>query len=202
MTEAELGQRLERVERMNRRLMRGGLAALVLLVALGGIYAERPVPTVIKSHDFDVVDAAGKVRIRMNVGANGEPNIILANAESKPRIVMEVRANGEPGIILADAESKAGIKIGIDERNRFIQLEDTNGKPSAAILVEPREGPSIVIGASHGIPHAMISVGPKGGPEIGLLDAQGTRAMMLIDPQGKARISLFNAHHNLVWSAP
>lgn len=62
MTDAEVMKRLEKVERDNRGLKRGGLTLLVLLVALTTIYAVRPVPDVIKAHKFEAVDGAGKVR--------------------------------------------------------------------------------------------------------------------------------------------
>ena len=62
MTDTELARRLEKLERDNRRFKRLGFAALVLVSALGAIYATRPVPDVIKARSFRVVDAAGVVR--------------------------------------------------------------------------------------------------------------------------------------------
>lgn len=61
MTEADLVNRLEKLERDNRRFKRLALAALVLPIALVSIYATRPVPQKITAHEFDVVDSAGKV---------------------------------------------------------------------------------------------------------------------------------------------
>jgi hypothetical protein len=65
MTDTELARRLEKLERDNRRLKRSLLGVLVLLAALAGIYATRPVPEKITTHEFDMVDASGKVRVRI-----------------------------------------------------------------------------------------------------------------------------------------
>jgi hypothetical protein len=62
MTETELVQRLERLERDNRRLSRIGAAALVLATALSAIHATQPVPGKITARELDIMDSAGRVR--------------------------------------------------------------------------------------------------------------------------------------------
>lgn len=62
MPDTEITQRLEKLERENRRLRRGGLALLAALVAFTAIYATRPIPDVIEAHKFVVVDSSGKRR--------------------------------------------------------------------------------------------------------------------------------------------
>lgn len=81
MTEAELTKRLEKLERDNRRLKRGGLALLAMLVTLTTIYATRPVPDVIKAHEFDVVDTAGKTLATLDA-KGGYGYVLLKSAHS------------------------------------------------------------------------------------------------------------------------
>lgn len=77
MIEAELIQRLEKLERDNRRLKRLGVAALVLTAAFGAVYAARPIPDIIKAHAFVAVDAAGVGRVAMYGTSPAGPVILL-----------------------------------------------------------------------------------------------------------------------------
>ena len=62
MTETELVQRLERLDRDNRRLKTIGAAVLVLAAALGAIYATQPVPQKITARELDILDSGGRMR--------------------------------------------------------------------------------------------------------------------------------------------
>lgn len=77
MADTELAKRLEKLERDNTRLKRGGLALLVLLVALTTIYATRPVPDVIKAHKFEAVDSAGAPQVVVGAVSPNGPWISL-----------------------------------------------------------------------------------------------------------------------------
>lgn len=65
MSERDLAERMEKLERDNRRLKRTGVGLFVVLVALTTVYATRPVPDVIKAHEFDVVDNKGRVAVKL-----------------------------------------------------------------------------------------------------------------------------------------
>lgn len=71
MNEAELIERLVRLERDNRRFKSAGLAVLVFAVALRAVYATRPIPAVVKAHAFEAIDISGNVGGEMAVGAGG-----------------------------------------------------------------------------------------------------------------------------------
>lgn len=94
MPDTELTRRLEKLERDNRRLKRGGLALLAMLVALTTIYATRPVPDVIKAHKFEVLDSAGKVRISMYLGTMHWPEIGLSDAKGNEDAQLYVADDG------------------------------------------------------------------------------------------------------------
>ena len=78
MTEMELVQRLERLERDNRRLKRLGAAALTMAAALGAIYATRPAPEKVTAREFDLVDSSGALRAQVGTTRDGGSQIILS----------------------------------------------------------------------------------------------------------------------------
>lgn len=113
MTEADLLNRLEKLERDNRRLKRSVLVALVIVGLTGTIAASRPTPKAIRAHEFDVVDNSGNVRATMNFIPSGESGVAVYDAKGHPRAVMAVAPSGSPSLALSDSEGRgsAGITI-------------------------------------------------------------------------------------------
>jgi hypothetical protein len=93
MTPEDIAQRLEKLERDNRRLKGFAVGVLVLAAGLSAIYATQPVPEKITAHEFLVIDHSGNGRLMMGVG----------NSQAK---------NGDeiewPLVALTDATGKAG----------------------------------------------------------------------------------------------
>jgi hypothetical protein len=100
MADGELIERLEKLERDNRRLKRLGLASLVLATALLAAYAAscsrvremsgaQNVPEKIAAREFDLVDGSGRVRVRIDMGCFGTtdcwPGITLFDEKGKAR---------------------------------------------------------------------------------------------------------------------
>ena len=124
MSESELVERLERLERAHRRLKGCALAGLVLASALATIYAAQPVPFVVTAHAFEVVDQSGKRRVLMDTAFG--PYVALFDVEGKPRASMYVAASGEPSIELFDAKGRA--RVSVDPSGLpHITLADANG---------------------------------------------------------------------------
>jgi hypothetical protein len=113
MTETELIERLEKLERSNRRLKSLGMAALGLAVALGLVAATRPIPNVIRAHEFEMVDNAGKVRIRMAVS----PLVPSASAGAD--------------ISLFDGTGRKGEDLNVNKFGGGIYLLDSRGNFTA-----------------------------------------------------------------------
>jgi len=165
MTDTGLARRLEKLERDNRRHKRSWMGVLVLLAALGGIYAEQPIPTVIKAHVFELTDSAGKVRIEMKPG-----EIRFFDDQGVPRVAMGI-SSGEPLLLL---EGKSGT-VGLDTTSRLgtpgVWLLDAKGKLRAAMQIVG-DGSMIRLSGSDGEGHVTLSQFPDG-PLISLADAQG-----------------------------
>ncbi len=123
MAEKELIERLEKLERDNRRLKGFAVATLILAAALGAIYATQPVPDVIKAHEFEAVDSTGRVRARM-----GAPIIWLTDAQGKTRPIMHFDPGDGFGIALYDAQGKDRADMGLlPSGSPSITLRDPQG---------------------------------------------------------------------------
>jgi hypothetical protein len=122
MSERDLIERLEKLERDNRRLKGLALAPLVLATALATIYATQPVSPVIEAHMFIVVDDSGRKRMTLS-----ENLIMLYDAQGKPRAMMSLDPWGA-AIVLSDAEGKASALLNVTpEGQPSITLGDRQG---------------------------------------------------------------------------
>ena len=99
MTDNEFAHRLEKLERDNRRLKRIAAAGFALAAVLGVIYSVacssgsnsagiKPDADKVTAREFDVVDGAGKVRVKIAMncpsGSDCQPQIQLFDANGKP----------------------------------------------------------------------------------------------------------------------
>ena len=126
MTETELVERLERLERAHRRLKGFALAALVLATALATIYATEPVPPTITAHQFYVVDNSGKLRVRMGMWA-GAPSVMLFDVQGNVGATVEAAPEGA-SVELMDAQGIARASLQVTRSgDSHIELWDSQG---------------------------------------------------------------------------
>jgi hypothetical protein len=192
MSNTELVERLERLERDNRRLKGFAIAALALAVALTTIYATQPVPQRVTAHEFDVVDSSGRARVSMGM-ALGEPSVSLSDAQGKVRAEMSIGPSGGPSICLTDAEGQPRVSMGIASRNVFISIYDAAGNGRASMGFSPSGGP--VIGVSDAQDKSAIAMGLNPEGELGLtFQAAKDRASVDIHvaPSGSPRIEFLD----------
>ena len=198
MTETELANRLEKLERDNRRLKRLGAAALVLAAALGAIYATRPVPEKITAREFDVVDDAGRVRIRLST-TPGETSVRVLDAQGHSAASMEERpgsswvmaGNFGGNAAMLDSSATFGSEVSVSYSPWHVVSAGKSGKalrdavssyltrvvsaPSVSMSVSPSGVSSVGLYDSEGKGLTEMDVLPSGEPSITLRDAQGFR---------------------------
>ncbi len=173
MSETELAERLETLERDNRRLKCGGLALLVILVALTTIYATRPVPDVIKAHEFDLVNNQEKVTAELGVPPQDLPQVSV-NAQGK----LEVSRPTYPNIPQLSFYDSSGKRVTEVSRNGF--LAKGNGKTEVVITANSFNYANV---QGHAIPQAAVSVVDGANQTTLESDADGAR-LVLDDQQG------------------
>lgn len=171
MTDPELLARIEKLERDNRQLKRLGAAACALVGALGLVAAARPLPNVIKAHEFEVVNGAGKARIRL-----------YATPISASVDVLDAQGNTTASMEAFDWLRSSYITAGQD------------GEDNAVIASGPRFGSYVGVGYA---PHYNSAIKGKSGTA--LRDAlksyskrllNGPSVGMGLSPAGTANISI------------
>jgi hypothetical protein len=113
MTETELVERLEKLERAHRRFKGFAVAALVLATALATIYATQPVPHKIAAHRFEVVDDSGQVRVEIGV-SSGIAFVATHAADGAAGAFMGTGTSGNPYVTISDPNTKGAIHMNVD----------------------------------------------------------------------------------------
>lgn len=176
MTEAELIERIQRLERANGRLWftaMGALALLAVAVGFRAAYAAPAVPQKITAHEFDVVDRSGNVRIRLDTQKNGFAMVQVLDTAG---VVQAQMIDG--------SESGPSVALGFHKITSLPPgIQPGSMTPDIAIGDQSRLGPMI----SLSLPGSMLGPGVSIGvtskrPGIMLTDSKG---------HGRAAISLF-----------
>ncbi|MGH9448205.1 MAG: hypothetical protein ACRD3O_21165 [Terriglobia bacterium] len=225
MTETELTNRLERLERDNRRLKGLGVAALVLAAALGAVYAARPVPEKITAREFDVADASGNVRIRLSVSKLGEAGVTILDRTGVARAAMTLTPLG-PLIGLGLHKLHGVPRAPLGAMAWSVTIEDSPFGPaimlgrdapaaSVGMGVSPSGQPSIELTGPKASDRARMSLSPGGAPTVELSDSEGYSldlgSMSVVAPTtgtteqtSAASIVMFgnDKKHHVIWRAP
>ena len=197
MSERELLERLERLETSNRRMKRSTLTAVVLAVALGGVYATRPVPNIIKTHAFELVDSSGNVRVAMDAGTrsihesgitlydnngrgriaidvalNGTPEMVFADKQQTGRLVLDEEAGG-PNITMYSPQHKPGVEITDYPPNPAIWIDDEQGDPREKMYMDWSGEPMMTIAGSKDKSGVKVGLSASGRPLVRITDAKG-----------------------------
>src|SRR5437879_6012790 len=101
----DLAQRVERLERENRRLKRAGLVALALaavLVLTGRARSSR----VMEANRFVLRDTSGRVRAELKTEEDLSPRLVLLDSHGASRAWLDLSKKGEPTLRFWDAMGK------------------------------------------------------------------------------------------------
>jgi hypothetical protein len=165
-------ERLERLEKENRRLRMLVLALIVLagagvaLSAVSGVRAQAPAwRRTVEAEKFVLRDSSGKRRAVLGMAA-GAPDLILYDASGKTRASLDM-FGGEPGLEFYDASDTKRVWLDGSADGPSLTLRDSGGFES-------------VIG------HVALQT-PTTGSQIS---------------SSAASIHLFNKAGNVIWAAP
>lgn len=139
-------ERIERLERNNRRLMAGLVAAVLLGIGVAATPTKSGVDAVaeLRAQKFILVDDNGKTRAALSVSQAG------------------------PGLGLLDANGVLRATLGVNMGEPMLGLFDRNGEPCAGLTVS-KEGTGLSLADEHGKLRAVLGV-TKAGPELELYD--------------------------------
>jgi hypothetical protein len=161
-------QRIDELERQNRRFRSSGAAvlatAIVLLVVCAGLLATNcagakstPKPGVLTGSEFRLVDSSGTTRAVLTM-ENGNPVLRFLSEQGKPRAM-----------------------VGLTQFGPILSFVRENGRPGASLGVS-RSVSSMAFGDSAGHPRIMLVVDSTGAPTIALRDTTGHTAWTAPEP--------------------
>ncbi len=147
-----LAERVNRLERENRRLKQCGLA-LLSLAGVGLLMGQAaPRANVVQAQRVVIVDEEGNERIVM-AAAKDQANIFLKNGRGQSSVVLSV-AKDSAGLSVTDAEGKMRVNLAKDLRpggGAGLWLYDELGNPRYVAGVD-RRGPNIILLDENGKP--------------------------------------------------
>jgi hypothetical protein len=175
-------QRLEKVERQNRRLKIAGIAALVLLMltmaGLGVLWTHpQPPGSRLEAEELVIRGKGGVARARLG-GEAGTVRLDLLDQEGKPRAVLALAANGEPSLSLTGRDQEVKARLG--EKQGTMRLEWlAQGKPRLTLSLGPEGRPSLVMLDQNQKTRADLALGADDEPGLNFLDQEGNLRVAL-----------------------
>jgi hypothetical protein len=169
--EQSLIERLERLEKQNRRFKQAGFVLVLILVAFGTMAQQPPLNTEVKAQKFSLHDSSGKTR-GMFFTREGQSILILSDRNGEPRLTLTVGADGSPAVGLFEPGDKIRAELPLtnngprfvlyskDEKEQVLLNMGKNGQPQLGFL-DKNKLPRVVIGAA-GDQWVVGTYGPKG----------------------------------------
>lgn len=175
---ASIEERIQKLERQNRRMKLVGLGLVIVVGATG------------------VLSSAASNAARVDVGNSSATiraaGFVLVDAQGRERASLEMR-NGQPQLVMNNSDGAFAAGIGVALSGPQIVLDDLNGKTRARLIVSSN-GPALFLDDPNEQPRIMLDALPNG-PELDLFGAKGQRratlgalsdepGLGLYDPQG------------------
>jgi hypothetical protein len=218
-------ERLEKLERQNRRLKRGGI--IVVLLALGWVVMSQARRSrTIEAQEFDLKDAQG--RLRASLAVNGDftdLSLFSENAEEAARLTgsehgAELHLWG-PGHAFAtlDVADSAGSGLHLHHANSWAGVLAAQDSADLTLSTPEAQDSKSVIGVSRqayrvGADASFTTLGvDQDGPYVDLKDQKGFEAQLgnvhLESPHtglslqtSAAAVRLFGKDGKVIWRAP
>jgi hypothetical protein len=206
-------ERLEKLERQNRRMKLAGLGAMVIagaFVLMGQASGPRTPPEV-RAKSFVLVDAKGETRARLYMSASAKgPELTLLDANGNARAEMDAFSDS-PELALSDAKGKVRARLVAWPDGPGLALSDAKGKVRARLVAWP-DGPGLILNDANENSRVVLGA-DSDGPGLWLGDANGFETDIgvtgLVTPAtgethttSAASIVLFGKDGKVLWSAP
>jgi hypothetical protein len=174
-----LSERLDILERQNRRWRIAALLAMIGLLAVFAM-AQTSTPHVVnadrvRAREFQLIDSAGKQRAALSI-VKGEPGLALLDDGGKLKAILAV-AGREPWLGLFDGAGKVRAKLDVTGGIPALALVGDAGAAKMILGVEG-EHPALLLADTAGKVRAKLHV-TEGGPELLLYDADGNMRAFL-----------------------
>jgi len=178
--ETVLLERMDRIERENRRLKRFGSMMMVAMAVVLGLaaavfwYTGRfgiagAVPQNIVARQFTLRNADGTTRGTWGVAEDGTVRLMLSDGKGRARVRLSLLADGSAGLSFADTADHKLVVLG--------SLPDQTS--------------SFVISSGAGVPRAVLGVSGAGAANLVFADQGGaTKTSVGVDAKGKGAFTV------------
>jgi len=220
-----LTDRVEKLERQNRRMKQAGTIILILAAAVV-LMRQAPTTRTVEANEFVLRDANGRMRAMLKADED-LAGLSFFDANEKPRVSLSV--DGETAI-LAFADANENLRAGLSVHEGMaaaLAFYDANGKVQAGLVVSggdsvltvsDNEGFQTVIGtadfetskttaASVSLlgtdkkPQAILSL-TDFGPGLILREGNGEATTILVVEPGSPSLSMKDEDGKVLWEAP
>lgn len=142
-------QRVERLERAQRRWRRLASGAAVGLLAVG-LMGQKPAPRTVEAERFVLRDAAGRARAELVV--DGEQSVALR---------------------FKDADSMPRLSIGTENGAAVLVLNEQGGRVRAGLVTLSHGAPALTFYDNNGRNRAELALTREGAPALTITDRDG-----------------------------
>jgi hypothetical protein len=204
-----MAQRLEKLERQNRRLMQVGVLALAFLFSVVWMGQAPRKLRPIEADRFTLKDSDGKKRAELLIeesgpglvlydttgrrigrfgGVSNGAGLSLQSIEGGARLSLASQPEG-PHLLLFDPSGKFRTELGAGEKGPYVLLHDSNGSPRAALVLD-NEQPRLQLSDSAGFT-AILGSNP-------LVTADSPA----VQKTHAASLLFFGKEREILWRAP
>ena len=171
--EGRIVNRLEQLERDNRRLRRYTTTMLIVVAMVLGLgtamlwYSVRSglpgSPVTISARQFVLRDSDGNVRGLWGLDDGGAVRLSLSDAGERQRVRLSLLQDGSAGLSLADtADRKLAVLGLLPDYTTNLALTDPQGIPRAVLGVAPDGSSNLVFADRSGATRAGLGVDSRG----------------------------------------
>lgn len=203
MSEAKmesLVRRLERVERENRRLKRGAVAVVGVIVAAILMGQGGSKIRIIEAEGFKLVDAAGVPRGGLFTFPDGSVGLALSDKDGKAKAMLHVGADKSTILRLTDKDGNARVGLAVEPEGKIAGLVflTPSGKEQAAFRTNTNGATDLQLYDKGGGPRAALGLAPDGPVALGLFDKDGTiKAGSAVEADGTAGFNLYGKNQDI-----
>jgi len=179
-TEIVLIERMEQIERENRRLRSAGRTMLVGMAILLGItfavfiYSGSfgaGVARNVTARQFTVLDSKGTSRGTWGIADDGAVRFILSDQAGRPRVRVSLLPDGSSGISLADTSDRKLLVLGaLPDLSTSFVMSDHGGVPRAVLGMSANGSANLVFADRDGATKAGLGVDGRGQGSFTLAD--------------------------------
>jgi hypothetical protein len=179
-TEIVLIERMEQIERENRRLRRFGTTMLVGMAVVIGVTLAvflysgsfgAGVAQNVTARQFTIRDAKGTSRGTWGVTEDGTVRFLLSDPSGRPRVRLSLLADGSSGLSFADSADRKLVVVGAlpDQSTSFV-MSDHQGVPRVVLGMSSNGSANVVFADRDGATKAGLGVDGRGQGSFTLAD--------------------------------